>query len=152
MSGKLLKRFTYSYGVILAITGVAKLISAFGGALLLKYPDPIFKFQFRHLLLAAGILEIAIAVICFVASQIRVSNYLVAWFSTSLLSYRLGTWYLGWKRQCPCLGTLTDALHISPQSADTAMKIVLTYLLIVSYASLLWLWWQRRSASSSFSA
>jgi hypothetical protein len=44
---------------------------------------------------------------------------------------------------CPCLGNLTDALHITPQTADTAMKIILTYLLIGSYASLFWLWRQR---------
>jgi hypothetical protein len=46
-----------------------------------------------------------------------------------------------------CLGNLTYALNISPQKADTAMKIILAYLLIGSYASLSWLWRQRRKAS-----
>jgi cbb3-type cytochrome oxidase subunit 3 len=41
------------------------------------------------------------------------------------------------------LGNLTDALHIPPQAADTAMKIILAYLLIGSYATLFWLWRQR---------
>jgi len=42
------------------------------------------------------------------------------------------------------MGNLTDALHIPPQIADTAMKIILAYLLIGSYASLFWLWRQHR--------
>ena len=32
-----------------------------------------------------------------------------------------------------------DALHIPPQVADMAMKIILAYLLIGSYATLFWL-------------
>ena len=44
------------------------------------------------------------------------------------------------------MGNLTDALHIPPQTADTAMKIILAYLLIGSYASLFWLWRQRGKA------
>jgi hypothetical protein len=44
------------------------------------------------------------------------------------------------------LGNLTDALHISPQTGDIAMKIILAYLLIGSYATLFWLWRQRGKA------
>jgi hypothetical protein len=43
---------------------------------------------------------------------------------------------------------LTDALHIKPETADTAMKIILAYLLIGSYGSLFWLWRQRRRAAA----
>ena len=45
---------------------------------------------------------------------------------------------------CDVLGNLTDALHISPQTADTAMKIILGYLLVGSYGLLFWLWRQNR--------
>jgi hypothetical protein len=44
------------------------------------------------------------------------------------------------------MGNLTDALHISPQVADTAIKIILVYLLLGSYAALFWLWLQRKKA------
>jgi cbb3-type cytochrome oxidase subunit 3 len=45
------------------------------------------------------------------------------------------------------MGNLADALHIPPQIADTAMKIILAYLLIGSYATLFWLWRQKRKQS-----
>jgi hypothetical protein len=152
MYDKLLKQFMYSYGAILAITGVAKLISALGDAPLLMRSDPIFNLQFRHVLLAAGILEIFLAIICFLPSKIQVSSCLVAWFSTSLLGYRVGMWYVGWVHPCPCLGGLTDAIHISPQTADTAMKIVLVYLLMGSYGILFHKWWKNRKLAVGRSA
>ena len=149
MYDKLLNVFMYTCVAILGITGVAKLVSVFGSALILGYPDPVFKFQFRHLMLAAGILEVGLAIICLYHSRILVANYLVAWFSTLLLTYRLGMWYMGWKRSCPCLGTLTDAIHISPETADAAMRIALSYLLIGSYGFLFWLWRQRKNGFAS---
>lgn len=36
------------------------------------------------------------------------------------------------------------ALHISTETPDTAMKIILAYLLIGSYAILFWLWKEKR--------
>jgi hypothetical protein len=47
------------------------------------------------------------------------------------------------------MGNLTDALHIPPQTADTAMKIILAYLLLGSYGTLFWLWRQKRLGPST---
>jgi hypothetical protein len=47
------------------------------------------------------------------------------------------------------LGALTDEIHIPSQTADTAMKIILAYLLIGSYASLIWLWRQKSKQSGT---
>ena len=58
--------------------------------------------------------------------------------------YRFAVYWQGYHSACKCWGNLTDALHIPPQTADMAMKIILAYLLIGSYASLFWLWRQRR--------
>jgi hypothetical protein len=55
---------------------------------------------------------------------------------------------MGWHRACNCLGNFTDAIHVSPQIADNVMKGVLAYLLIGSYATLFWLWRQRKKATS----
>jgi hypothetical protein len=54
---------------------------------------------------------------------------------------------VGYHKPCSCLGNLTDALHIPPPMADTAMKIILAYLLIGSYATLFWLWRQRKKSA-----
>jgi hypothetical protein len=54
---------------------------------------------------------------------------------------------MNWHRPCNCLGNLTDALHISPQTADNIMKLLLAYLLIGSYGLMFWRWKQGREAN-----
>ena len=51
---------------------------------------------------------------------------------------------MGWHKPCGCLGNLTDALGISPETADTVAKVLLAYLLIGSYALLVWEWRKHR--------
>jgi hypothetical protein len=90
--------------------------------------------------------EIVIAAICFFSKWQTLALGLVAWMSTNFLVYRLGLWWMNWKKPCSCLGNLTDALHISPQTADNIMKVLLAYLLIGSYGLLIWQWQKRRVA------
>jgi hypothetical protein len=42
------------------------------------------------------------------------------------------------------MGSLTEALHLAPKTSDLIMKIILCYLLVGSYASLLWLWKEKQ--------
>ena len=120
--------------------------SAFDNAELLRRLDPILNIQFGHLMLAAGISELIVAIFCLFSKSKTTANILVAFLAGSLMVYRFGLWWIGWRRACSCLGNLTDALHIPPHTADTAMKIILVYLLIGSYATLFWLWRQRKNA------
>jgi hypothetical protein len=138
------KWFVPSAGIILAITGLAKVWTAFGKMKLLTVSDPITGIPFRELLLAVGLVEIAIAWFCFFGKRPVLATWLAAWFATELLVYRLGLWWMDWHRPCSCLGNLTDALHISPQLADRIMKTVLCYLFLVSYALLVWSWQSRK--------
>jgi hypothetical protein len=143
------KYFILSAGAILAITGIVKVWSSFGNVKLLAEADPIVGIQFRHLMMAVGLLEILVALVCFFSKRQTLALVLVAWLSTNFVVYRLGLWWMGWKRPCGCLGNLTDALHISPQAADNIMKVVLAYLLIGSYGLQFWGWKTRRSSVSS---
>lgn len=147
--GKLVQWFNVSAGVILAITGIAKACSGLGISKFLAVADPIIGIQFGHLMLVVGILEIAIALVCFCSKQRSMALGLVAWLSTNFVFYRLGLWWMDWHRPCSCLGNLTDALHLSPQIADTVMKIILGYLLVGSYASLFWIWRHNRQLSAA---
>lgn len=140
------KCFCMSAGLILSITGAAKVWSAFGNAELLRRMDPICNIQFAHLMLFVGLFELVLAGLCLFSKSNAISITLVAFLSGSLLVYRFGLWWIGWHRACSCLGNLTDALHISPQAADTAMKVVLAYLLIGSYSTMLWFWRQNQKA------
>ena len=140
--------FVPSAGVVLAATGIAKIWSTFGSVKLLAVADPIAGIPFRWLLLGVGVLELVIAGVCFFGRNKRLATLLVAWMATNFLVYRVGLWWVGWHRPCGCMGNLTDALHISERTADNIIKVLLAYLLIGSYATLFWLWKQRRKTPS----
>ena len=141
--------FTYTAGSLLLVAAIAKLISSIGSSHILALPDPIFIISFRLVFFIAGIIELAVGYACLFHRQAFIRVGLVAVLSTNFMLYRLGLILVGWHRPCPCLGNLTDALHIPPQTADTAMKIILAYLLVGSYATLFWLWRQHKKAITS---
>jgi len=138
--GSFHKWFVLSAGVILVITGIAKVWSGLGGSKFLAVIDPITGIKFGQLMLVFGAAEIVIAAICFFSKRQTLALGLVAWMSTNFVVYRLGLWSMDWKKPCSCLGNLTDALHLSPQTADNIMKVLLAYLLIGSYGLLIWQW------------
>jgi len=136
--------FNLTAGVILFITGAAKVWSTFGTGRILNYPDPLFNVSFGHLMLIVGIVELIISGLCLAGKCNRLATILVACLATNFLIYRVGLWLADWNHPCRCLGTLTDALHISPHTADMTMKILLAYLLLVSYLRLFWFWRQKQ--------
>ena len=144
MKFKRIRAFFFSSGMLLSITAIAKFVSAGGGAHILQTSDPIFFIPLHAVLWIVGLIELYIAMICFFGKRLSLQAGLVAWLATSFLLYRIGLVLVGYRKPCSCLGNLTDALHIPPQTADTAMKIILAYLLLGSYATLFWLWRQRK--------
>ena len=140
--------FIYSAGALLLITAAGKLVSAGGHARILENSDPILRLSFRRVFELVGGLECIVALFCLFGRQPKLKAGLLAWLSTCFLAYRLGLSLVGYHRPCSCLGNLTDALHIPPQTADLAMKIILVYLLVGSYATLFWLWRQKPDAST----
>jgi hypothetical protein len=139
------KWFILGAGAVLATTGIAKIWSGLGNSRFLTVVDPIVGIKFGYLMLAVGMAEIIIALVCFFSKRQTLALGLVAWISSNFMLYRLGLWWMGWHRPCNCFGNLTDALHISPQLADNIMKGVLAYLLIGSYGILIWQWRQGRA-------
>jgi len=128
--------FLLSAAAILALTGVAKIWSSLGDAKVLWEIDPILGLRFGLLMRIVGVVELVVAFAC-IRLPAAVANLLVAWLSASFLVYRLSLLWVDWRRPCPCLGALTDALHIPQEIADVFLKIVLAYLLIGSCGLLL---------------
>ena len=131
--------FIKSSGVILAITAGAKLISAVGSARVLSNSDTVFLLPFRYLFIIAACIELFVSAVCFWGKWDLVKLSLVAWLSTIFLGYRAGLIWTGYRRPCPCLGNLTETLHLDPHFADTMSKILLVYLLIGSYSILFYI-------------
>ncbi len=139
--------FVLTAGGVLALTGVAKIWTGLGDSKFLAVLDPILGIKFGPLMLAVGVAEIAVALVCFLSKSRALALGLVAWLATNFLVYRLGLWWMDWHRPCNCLGNLTDALHISPQMADNVMKVILAYLVFGSYAVVIWRWRQPRKTN-----
>ena len=141
---KIARWFLYSAVAVLLLTAAAKFVSSFGHGTILQTRDPLTGFQFQDLFRIVVGIEAAVALVCIFSKRIWLPAGLVAWLATGFLAYRIGLVAVGYHRPCSCMGNLTDALHIPPQTADTAMRIILAYLLIGSYAILFWLWRQRK--------
>jgi hypothetical protein len=135
---KIIRMFTLSWGILLTVTAVAKLLSTQEVARIFLVHAPIFGIQFRYLLRIAAVLELGVAFCCFIGKSVA-SVRLVAWLTTVLMIYRIGLKLVGYKTPCACLGNLTDALRISPQSADLLSMLVLAYLFAGSVSMLVYL-------------
>jgi hypothetical protein len=141
MRSKIASWFLFSAGMLFILTGGAKIISAMGHSRVLQSIDPLFGISFRQLLWIAGLIE-TLGALIILSKRLgtRVPFLFVAGLSTAFVVYRFGLFWLGYQGPCACLGTLTGALHVSPQTVDKAMKIVLAYLVTGSIATLLVDW------------
>jgi hypothetical protein len=140
------KWFIRSAGVLLLVTGIAKIISVFGHDAVLRKPDPILGIHFDHLLLTVGLIELAIAVVCLTSANQHLALALVAALSINFLGYRAGMWLIHWNGYCPCLGTLTDAIHLSPRQAARLTGAAFIYLITGSFYFLGRSWWDLKNA------
>ena len=61
--------FIRTAAVILGITGVAKVWTAFAPTKVLAVADPFTGISFGHLMLTVGVLELIIAIICWFAKS-----------------------------------------------------------------------------------
>lgn len=124
--------FLLSAAVLLFITGGAKLVSVFGRTAILTKPDPILGMPFQYLFVSAGSIELFVSAICLLFRNGKLPLFSVFVLSLNFLAYRMALRFAHWDGYCPCLGTLTAAIHISPQRADFWLTVVLGYLLIGS--------------------
>jgi hypothetical protein len=140
---RLIRYYLMLAGILLLITAGAKLISSYGDTKILNTPDPVFGIPMQKLMVAVGVLELAIGIICFWSRKALWPLFSVAMLATAFVIYRLGRVWLGYKKPCDCLGNLTASLHLSPGTAEAIMIGVLAYLLIGGYVGLLWSWRRR---------
>jgi hypothetical protein len=140
MKFKLSSLFFYSSGLLIVLTALAKLVSTYGTGHILQMADPILGIPFRKVFWIVGSIEMAVASIVLFGKSPLLRAGLVAVLATNFIIYRLGLILVNYQKPCPCLGSLTDALHIRPETADTTMKIILAYLLLGSYTALFSIW------------
>jgi len=124
---------------MLSVTLIAKLVSASGHARMLNELDPVFSISNRKLMVLAAVVELVVAAVCFFGKRPAIKSGSLIWLASIFIAYRVGLHFLDAGKHCPCLGNLTDALHIRPETADIALKGVLLYFLIGGVVTSYWL-------------
>lgn len=127
---KWIKWFVFSAGCILLLSGLAKLISIFGNAEILSAANPLFGISFRYLMILVGLLELAVSYVCLFTPRWNLALKLVAWIAINFSAYHFALWLSNTRQPCPCLGNLTEIIHISRPLADRFTKLILGYLLV----------------------
>ncbi|SRR5581483_1115379 len=129
VSERLEKVFVLSAAVILSCTAVAKLVSVTGAARLLDEANPILVLSNRNIMFMAGVWELAVA--CYLSlAKNRLGKLLaILWLSSCFLAYRFGMFWLSPGTPCPCLGTLTERLHLSTGASNFLLELTVVFLL-----------------------
>lgn len=147
-AGILAKWYITSAGIALLLTGVAKLYSATGAARILDLEDPIFNIPFRVMMVVAAFMEVGVATVCLRNRFSIWPHLLVVWLALTFVTYRVGLLVGDYRSPCPCLGALTDALHLSPVAAERLSIALLSYLLVGSAYFLISEKWREWRAST----
>lgn len=126
--------FAYSCGVLLWALSIAKALMVADGSKLLRVADPFFQIPFHYLLWTAVAIEMVVALICCWRFSVGFKVRAIAWLATLFSSYRFGLWWVGYKKPCSCLGSLTAALRVSAEASDIIAMVILAYLLIGSWS------------------
>jgi len=117
---------------ILTMTSCAKLFSSLGNAKVLDIPDGLLPMSVRQTLELVGATEVAVVLVLWKAESAFTKLAFICWLGLNFVLYRLFMVILTVGKPCPCLGSITDRLHISTAAANRVLAVVAWYLLLGS--------------------
>src|SRR6478609_1737632 len=103
-SGRFYHLFVRSVAILLLLTAVAKLFSAFGSARILTARDPMFLLKYWQIMILVGLLELAVAIYLFRGRDSILKLFAILWLGSNFIFYRMANDLMG-ITVCPCLGT-----------------------------------------------
>jgi hypothetical protein len=130
--GNVEKWFQISVMILLAITAGSKLWSATGSAKILNYQNELFLIPNRYVMLSSACVEILIVACLATIRSLATKLYLCAVLATAFCLYKLIMHSIGSRAPCPCLGTLTDRLHLQPETVAVFLNGFVLYMLFGS--------------------
>ena len=121
-------------GLLFVVVGLAKVASVFGEAELLGKPDPVFGFMWRELMVVAGLVEIAVGMVCLLGKSRLFRAGSLLFLGSGLLLYRGMYWGAGAKEPCPCWGGLLEWVGMDRGEGNWMATSVLVYTLLAGFA------------------
>jgi hypothetical protein len=138
------KLFIYSAGGILLAAVLERFFVAAGHAQFLSLPEPVLGIPLRYAALLVGGFELVVAMICLFGRRSGLQLGWLAWLATNCVVYRIGLLTMHCSPQATCIGSLTDPLHFSHGITGIIISLLPVYLLLGSFAGILWLWFGER--------
>jgi len=133
---KFVRVFLVTSGVILAITGVVKIVSATGQARSLGMRDPFLFFTYRQIFFALGVIEMALAGYLIFGKNVKLRLAALAWLMTNFVAYRLAMWWGNFPKTCACLGNAVDWFPWLMKNQEIVMRCLLMFMLTGAYGFL----------------
>jgi DNA-directed RNA polymerase subunit RPC12/RpoP len=146
---KVIKLFIYSAGAIFLAAALERLLIIAGDTQALTLPDPLLGIPLRYAVLLVGTFELAMAMTCLFGRQVGVQLGWLAWLTTNYMVFRIGLLTMNCHQQATCVGSLTDPLHLTQGVTGFMLGLLPVYLLLGSYAAIIWLWMEGRKAKSA---
>ena len=123
-----------SAAFIFMLTGMAKLVSAFGHSNDLIQANGIFRFfSTRQLYVSLGVIELALVGCILWMRSNRFKLRLIAGFCTCCALYRIALVIFKIKAPCGCLGNALAWTGLDPGMLDEWLKAILICLILFSY-------------------
>lgn len=119
-------------GIILLLSSIAKIISAFGSARILDTFNWVFhSFSERQVLFFTGTIELLIVAVLVFSKNVNIKLFVLFWLASQFLLYHYGI--TGAPASCPCLGRAAEWLHVQQQVLE---KISMAFALFIFLGSL----------------
>ncbi len=144
-----IKLFIYSIGGILLAAALIRFLIAAGSTPVLDLPDPLLGIPLRYAVLTIGGLELTVAIICLFGQRLGLQVAWLAWLATDCAVYWTGLCVSRIHPQASCIGSLTDPLLLSRGTPGFLTAFLPVYLVLGSYASVVWLWLAWRKAKAA---
>ncbi len=122
--------FFRSVLIILAITATAKIKSTLGTAAILSVTNDVLPISNRRLMQGGAVAELIVLLVLLFSGNRATKLFTLGWLCALLIVYRVGSAIYGRTDWCPCFGTITSNIGISPATANIVMSLVLGYIFI----------------------
>jgi len=126
-------------GGVLLFLGLANVLGSYSALQALTIPDPVLNVPFRRIMLAVGMLQLAVSFILLFTNRKSPGLGLTICVSANFLVYRIALWTMGWRYSS---GFLFDPLGLSMRTTDAVMSLASAILLGGSCAVF---WMERRT-------
>lgn len=127
-SNRTQKIFIFGAAIILFVTGVAKLLSAFfSNELLLNQDHVLFPMTNKSVYLWAGICECVGTAYLLMEKSKAPRFFFLTSLGTLFGAYRVGLFWIG-EKSCGCLGSMADWMNLPDWAVNASMNFAVAYL------------------------